>query len=382
MVADGEQNTGTDIQQNQFSQELQLASASDGPWRWVTGLFYFHENVKTQFNAFGLFTGGRDLAVGNAYRKTNAFAPFAQVDWSLTEQWILTAGMRYTWDRKTSNKVQFPPFVTPFNLTFKANDSEPSGTVRLQYAPNDNVLIYAGYARGFKGSGFNLQPGGEQDFGADPEFVDAYDAGFKSTFANNHVRFNAAAFHYDYNNLQRTRFVQNPIPGGLPILVFGNSGKTVADGFEIDLQAVPVEDLELGITYGYTDAEFKNFITASGNFTGNVPNRTPKNTFVSHIQYTYRGWEAGSLSARLDYTRRGAWFDTDANTLERREPAREVINARLAFESKDNNWGLAAWMKNLTDEQYDTSFTVGIGPGTGRFHAPPRTYGVELTVDF
>lgn len=135
-------------------------------------------------------------------------------------------------------------------------------------------------------------------------------------------------------------------------------------------------------SYGYTDAEFKNFVTSSGNFTGNVPNRTPKNTFVSHIQYTYRGWEAGSLSARLDYTRRGAWFDTDANTLERREPAREVINARLAFESKEGNWGVAAWMKNLTDEQYETSFTVGIGPGIGRFHAPPRTYGVELTVDF
>ena len=193
---------------------------------------------------------------------------------------------------------------------------------------------------------------------------------------------NAAIFTYDYTDLQRFRFVQNPTPGGLPILTFGNAGETKASGVELEVVAQPTDAWHLGLTYGYLDAEFENFVTSSGNFTGNVPARSPENSFSAYVQFGATNMSWADFSGRVDYAWRDDWYDTDANTANRKTDALGLLNARLALTSKSGRYTAALWGRNLTDEVSQSSFSVGLGPGIGRLLIPGRTYGVELSAGF
>ena len=374
--------------QDQFSQELRIASPVTERFDWIAGAYYFEQEADTTFTASlgSIFTGGPPspfFLVGLGESKTEAWSAFGHLNYRLSERLTATAGVRYTSEDKDGllDQSPVPSFGIPqAYLQDSASDSEPSVIARLSYRPNDNWLVYGSFSTGYKASGYNIQPSAPEDFKADPEFLDSWEVGAKAEY--NNVRFSASAFINDYTDLQVSRF-ETPPGGGLPVQVFGNAGKMEASGVELQLTWAPVENFSLGMAYGYMNAEYKEFATATQDLTGNVPQRSPENTLAANAQYVLTNLAAVDIRARLDYSYRDEWFGTDTNDPRRHQPSVELLNARLAIEGKDGRWSLAFWGKNLTDELHASQFSPPLfGPGVGRLWALPRHFGADLTWNF
>jgi iron complex outermembrane receptor protein len=148
----------------------------------------------------------------------------------------------------------------------------------------------------------------------------------------------------------------------------------------LEAQAKPIDWLKLMASLGYNNTSIREFSDSSYNdkrtpqvygFTGNLS-----------VEATQPIADRLQLTARIDYDHRGDVFWDLANTL--RTPAKNFVNARLAFERRDSVWSVAIYSHNLTNER--TPAAVGanaFGQGlTLRSANEPRQSGVELQVRF
>ena len=144
---------------DQFTQEFRLVSNSGGPVNWLAGVFFFDESLKVDSFNFDSLAGGADDGYAYQYQDSNAWALFGSVDWQVSDDWTLRAGLRYSSDEKDfrAQRVQ-PLFIN--NLLFgtelsvvipvKVDDSFTSWDLSATYAVNDDVNLYGRVATGFR----------------------------------------------------------------------------------------------------------------------------------------------------------------------------------------------------------------------------------------
>jgi iron complex outermembrane recepter protein len=386
------------LNQEQWSQEFRIESPADKRLSWIAGLYYFQEELDARNDASGQFAtfGGAPNATTLinlliADRKTTAYAVFGQADFKLTDKLSLIGGLRFTTEESEVNKVQpngrQALGINPLNARVSSEDGEWSGTAKITFKPTDDVLFYGGYSRGFKASGFNLNPGGVADISADPEFVDAYEAGVRSDLLDRKLRLNATAFLYKYTDLQRSTFV-TPAGGGITTIAFGNAGEVESKGFELEAQVRPTTNLTLGGTYSYVDAVFENYLERQGNGTiidrsGNTPSRTPENTWSAYLDYD-RTIGAYRLGFRFDWQYRDDTFLQDSNVTSLKTDEVNIGNIRFSLEKEGGPWEVAAFVRNITDEAYILAMTAATGfvAGVGADLGAPRTYGLQVNFNF
>jgi iron complex outermembrane receptor protein len=178
-------------------------------------------------------------------------------------------------------------------------------------------------------------------------------------------------------------------PGGKPVSLIANAASARIQGAELELSAVPLQGLTLGLTGGFTDARF----TGSANTSGSgLPPVTPASPFVNvprwtgsaSSEYTFALSPAYELMGRLDYTYRSAVFHDISGSLLTRQGAYGLLNARLAFEPSDHRWSIAAFGTNITNKHYltgATDFTSSFG-FVFALVAPPAEWGVDLRYRF
>jgi len=146
-------------------------------------------------------------------------AVFGEANWAITDELKVTAGLRHTIDRKRAQPYQ-PRLLTPGigqaplaiqTVVFK----ETTGRLNLEWSPDlsftDKTLLYASYARGYKGGGFNPpQSPGQELFprSYQPEFIDAIEVGSKNTLLGGSLILNGTAFYYDYKGYQVSSIIQ------------------------------------------------------------------------------------------------------------------------------------------------------------------------------
>src|SRR5882757_7437265 len=203
----------------QRSEEVNLASNISSRIKWVGGLYYFNASSgydPSQVTLSGFLqpqTPFGSISVLDNYgiERTQSVAGYGQATASITDQTNLTLGLRYTSEKRKLDVYETidiaggptglpsPPFP-PQGKTF----SEPTWRVSLDHRFSPELMIYASYNRGFKSGGFN--PRVPTDPAYDPEKLDAYEIGFKSDLLSRRLRVNAAAFYYDYSNLQVAKF--------------------------------------------------------------------------------------------------------------------------------------------------------------------------------
>ncbi len=302
------------------------------------------------------------------------------------------------------------------NTFQESEDKEWSGTLKAAYRWNENVMTYASLARGYKGGGFNLDrvqsadglsssgqgitPVNDTSFGG--EFVDSYELGAKTTWADGTLLLNATLFHQEYEDFQLnsflgTSFVVRSIP------------KVTSSGLDAEILWQPRAVMGLMLQGGlmYADTKFGSNIPG-----GDFVERTPLST--SGALYKLPGatmpfapeW-SGSLSATYewDFTSNlvgrfniGAKYMGSYNTgsdldVEKHQDAYTVVNARFAIGRGDNRWSLEFWGTNITDTEYvQVGFDgplQGLFPDPGNplntfnaFPAAPRMYGVTFRVRY
>lgn len=396
----------------QFSQEFQ-AEIQQGALSGVAGVYYLDADAATIFDVrltttFPGFTAFTDSEV-----HTKTWAVFGDFTYDISEQFSVSAGARYTKDKRSATVFRESflgggspifggagiPFPIPPAITsdFDGSRTDNAFTPRLSvsFKPNRNNHFYASYSKGFKGGGFD--PRGQTTQASDlnhdgtvdaaeiydymtflPEKVTSYELGWKGTMLDNRVSAALALFHSDYTDMQ--------IPASVPCLVSGvasfcgltsNAGKARIQGVEFEGNARLLGDaggsrLNFGWSVGYLEGKFKEFITTLNvdedmhlfpplPVVGNTRDvdvadfreiqNTPKWTASGTLNYT-TPLSGGTLNlnSTLSYRSKSQQFELHVPLLDQK--GFTLWNASAVYELADGHWTFGLHGKNLLDKKY------------------------------
>ena len=386
-----------------LSQEITLTGSSlEGRLSWVTGLYYSWERTdRPAWSVIGIFnrqTGRR------RHTKNYSYAGFGQATYELHEKLSLTAGLRLTKERKDFRNRNYDETWTkepgPEN-DISTNDRFSAWTpmVGISSQLTDDLMLYANWSRGFKSGGFNGRPNLDIQNTLDPydeEKVSSLEVGLKSVWLDNRLLVNLAAFYNDYEDIQlvRSTSVFNSSTGEDEFLnLTENAGEATIRGVELKVQARPIPQLQIDTGFGVTDAGFDEFDEIDPESDPGNPviidksdldfAFTPTYTFNFSATYTVPFFGLGNLALRGDYLARSEIWNDVVNSERVKTGKHALVNGRIALELNDEKTEIALWGANLTDRRYIRAgfFVESFGVG-GRYWAPPRTYGLEVTREF
>ena len=370
--------------QHQFSQEVNLTGKA-GALTYILGAYYFNEHILVDSSVTTYATNVR--ANFNPTINTDAIAGFAQGSFAVTEQITLTAGIRYT-----SEKKKFDQIATNFSLvtglpnatyprTYSTDNTYKAWTPKfgIELRPTDGLLIYASATKGFKSGGFNFSSANAAQ-GFDPEMLWSYEAGAKLDLLDRLLRLNGTVFHYDYSDLQVQSFLS---PGVVDIT---NASDAKVDGAEFEAQLRPASWLKLGGNLAYLNARYKNYTSAL--LPGNIPYDASGNRLNLAPKWSYSVFAeadtaigAGSGFIRGEYNYRTRQFFTASNSGLDTQPGYGLLNASIGYTFPGEHFELLAFARNLSDREYVTS-TASFASGIVGRVGEPRTYGIRAVAKF
>lgn len=378
--------------QEQFSQEFQLSQTTED-FKWVLGAYYLREDVREAIdNNFILFYITPPFSeVGEGPLSTNDlssynFAVFGQGSYNLTDKFSVTAGLRWTYEKKNvaiSGPYGLATGGLPLNVSGAESWNNVSPRLGVEYQASEDMLLYASVTRGFKSGSFNGRPDRNNSFDPyDPEKVWAYEFGFKSEFADNRIRLNGAAFWTEYSGIQLVSALVDS--NGQPYFPVANAGDTEIKGFELELTARPVEPLNLFASVGVTDEKWSDIRPVA------LVTEDTRLPMMSHFtgvfgaDYTVPVSDFGSVNFGANYSYRSAFFVDTGNSALLRQKGYGLLDARIILQPASENWQLQIWGKNLTDKEYITwaqdLIPLGLTHATS-FFGRPREYGVTFRVN-
>ncbi len=380
-----------------FSQELQIASQPGGPLTWTAGVYYFHNDNRNDpvfLNLSGPLsplptTPGRITI--SSRELTESIAGFAQATINVLDTTRLTVGARYTYEKRKFNGQQD---VTLNNGTFipgalirgKVSTDRPSWRVSVEHDFSERVMGYLSFNQSFKSGGFSLNSPTAPAY--DPETLKAFEAGIKSELFDRTVRFNAAAFYYDYTDVQVNQYLN-------AVNVLTNGAKAEIYGVDVDFEVHPTSALTLRASAALLHSEFTDYrnaafwtprldangipngglVATTGDATGNkLPYATPTALSISANYVIPSPVGEFEIAVADSYS---SGFATEADNVIK-QPSYHLANASLTWTSKKDNLSLRAWIANIFNEAV-ISQGAGNAPGYQvSYSNPPRTFGLTL----
>jgi iron complex outermembrane receptor protein len=272
---------------------------------------------------------------------------------SLTDRLSLTAGLRTSDDDKIFTFSHF------FDATVLGGGESDDWKLGLDYQLDDTQMIYFQAASGYTASTFNGRPFTPEQLIPQPaEELISYEVGYKTDFDN--VRFNATLFHSDYK--ERVAGVAQTLDqNGLPSTV-AVSGPAVIDGIEFEVSTAIGDFWAVNAAFGYLDysadaiaAGLPNPLTPCGfafcaaEQDGGAPPGQPRKNVSGGVSYFAQLGNGGTLTPRIDFF----WTDT----IQSIQPGATIgdyilTNARVTYETPDQDWSLSFALTNATDEFY------------------------------
>lgn len=363
---------------DQFSQEIRLTSPVGEVFDWIAGVYYF-EQTASSARPVTVFGFGLN---STAEVESRSYAAFGQANWRPIENLTLTGGLRFTHeDKDLRNFVQTAPILFPTfgPLSASISDEDVSPMVSAVYAVSDNVNVYGTVSRGFKSGGFNA------DYIDDPallsfdsESVTNYEMGVKGDLIDGRLRFAAAAFQMQYEDLQVLSLSQ-----AFAGFFIQNAAEATINGFELELDAVVSDNLEVRGSLGLLDATYDSFANAQGgDFSGNNLPDAPSVTANISARYAHEFQGGGSLFAYGEWSFRDQRFAESSNIpLTTSVESSSLLNGRVGYASPDSRWELSLWGKNLADDDYEVfRFANPLSGQLSATYNDPLTYGVTLRV--
>ncbi|MDY6944455.1 MAG: TonB-dependent receptor [Pseudomonadota bacterium] len=354
-----------------LSQEVRLASPDNQPLRWIVGGFYLGTERDLGTTGRLLIANGPIIPlISNAEENDNdAYSAFAQVDYDITARTTLGVSLRYDRDRREQTNAGDPTRPT---RTKSFSDVQPR--VVLDHKLNDDHLVYATYATGFRSGGFNGVGG--RPF--DSETLQNYEVGYKSTWWSDRLRLNAAVFRSRSEDYQF--FYLDFDQGGAQVI--DNLDQVEFTGAELEWQLQATRYWTLMGAVGLLDSDIEAFDP-----TLTVPvergNRTPKTQKSTFSLGSQLQVPLGSLTGtlRVDYGRWGRkyWHPDNVDV---RDPV-NMLDLRVSIGNE--RWTATAWGRNVLDEFYWQDFnSLEFGAPGVDLGSPssPDTYGVELKYQF
>ena len=329
----------------QFSEEAFFTSSSEIGGRgldWTAGIFYLHEETEVE-QQFDIFTfAGRPPGDTQFFdQDIDAIAGYGEADLAISDRLTLTGGLRYTDETKDVVVNSFSPDGS-FNFDYADSYSVSKWTWKtgIDYVVSDDFFVYATAGTGFRSGGIGINPSAKtvDEITSDifkPEEALSYEAGFKSTFLDGGLTFNANIFYVDYTSLQ--------------LAVAGTDGITVdtpdatVHGFEAELSAVLTEGLTLNANLGTQSDDIKK----SELQLKNTPDWQGR---IGLVYTTALAGERGGITISGDVSYTDDYYASTGNTIF--VEAYSTFNAMARWDSPAGRWGVSVSGKNLSDEYY------------------------------
>ena len=373
-----------------FSQEFNLSVSSESV-DWLVGVYYADdENKRSSFFEFPQPVLGLPLpaAMDNVrptYDSTTT-AVFVDATWEISDRARIVGGVRRTEDElvdaHTSEIFLYMPDKVSIALQCDQKEdldwSETTLRASAQYDMSDNSNIYATYSEGYKAGGVVASECSEP---YDPEFVDAFEIGYKGSFADGRTNLSAALFYYDYADFQVAQII------GLGSATV-NAGDAEVRGAELELSSNLNDNWYLNGSVTLLDTEYDDFLNTdamqpqlgSQQLKGNSLNGAPETSVNIGLAYETALSSGGSLTIRGDLAYRSRVYFREFNNKDDSQEAYTVVNLNAIWASADSLWTGRLFAKNLTDQDYVVGL-VGSSSNGGRLGSwgPPRQVGIELT---
>jgi iron complex outermembrane receptor protein len=233
--------------------------------------------------------------------------------------------------------------------------------------------------------------------------VQSHEVGVKSEWLDGRVTANAAAFHYNLQNLQLGRTLPDPARGF--INRFENAAGLEGDGVETEFSYRATDRLRLRAAADYLDARFTRFDTINQfnsdltipppmapllpvpipttSYAGNRPRNSPEWAYSLSGEYDAPLAGDARLTFAVDLSYKSEQFFSEFNDPVEGTGDYTLLDARISYRAANDRWTAALGGQNLTDELVESgSFAVSLSRTIGRTYLPPRTYGVTFDYRF
>ena len=422
--------------QTTITQEVNLVSSEPlfGKLDWLAGVFYLDTEVEISilerldfgfdgtfdpFTVDTIYAYGGDVGfISDSKPERDSTSLYAQGTWNYSDTWRSVFGLRYTEDEVYSSVTNY--YGREGTDILEIESDKVTGRLVLEHDINDSTMLFGSFTKGFKPGGSNLTYGTEAVVAPivvlpifNEEIVNAYELGLKTDLADGRVRLNAAAFYYDYKNLQYQATDPEVFNGGV-----GNIPTSEIFGAELEFSAFLSDSLILDARMAWLDTEITsdhlaldnvqseaagNALLGQGfglfsdeiqiaradqiqNVNGNELAKTPSFTGNLSLSWTKELEAWGEMRSTLQYTYRGDFkhrifnnADTDV------VPSYDVLDLVVGFyPGTGESWRVELVAKNLTDEDgINARFTDVFGVGaTGDELIGPRQMMVRFGMDF
>ena len=367
------------VRQNIFSEELTLKSKISGRYQWRVGAFFFSDSYKKSTYIHYI---PQNYCMPNLYDSpTRGLSVYHQSSLRIIGGLNAKLGLRFDYEHAKENYEAYKT-ASAFDRTLgtpidsyesRLNFTQLTPKFALEYLFNDEEMVYASVARGYKTGGFNSAFTSDDERTFNPEYNWNYEVGFKGSMLDHTLQADLTLFYVDWRHQQ---IAQTVVGVGN---ITRNAGHSDSKGVELGLTARPVQPLTLRLSYGYTYARFLDYEkSATVSYTGNMLPFVPRETLSFRGAYTIlpccSAIDRIVLSAGVNGMGKIYWNEDNAVY----QPFYTLLDAKVSVTSGRLTW--EAWGKNLNNTDYLTYyFKTNTGYGQqGR----PLTFGTSLILEF
>ena len=406
-----------------WTQEFRLLSPDSSKLRWILGAFYFGDHAAYDPLTFqGAFIAPLPFINTIGKQKTDSYSGFADGTYPITDNTNLTAGVRYTSDKRsvTAGTETVPPigFVPASNSPQSETWDKLTYRAALSHNFTQDFMAYVAYNRGFKSGIYNLVITPFSPIGppVQPETLDAYTLGEKAEFMEHRLRVNTEFFYYKDKNIQ-----VDEVNGAATFIT--NAASATFKGVDLDVTFQPVSALTITGSVEFLDGHYDSFpngqffvyqqtggncaftvvpggpvpcggavtppgyngTTGEWNLGGNKTIQSPP--FSSYLSAIYHiPSSVGRWDLSVGWSHTGNYYADADNGLGQVAPSHpnndkqaliDLVNSSITWTSTSGHFDAQVYGRNLTGEKY-WSFALEDAFETQYSAAAPRTYGITL----
>ncbi|MFG6486658.1 TonB-dependent receptor [Roseateles sp. BYS78W] len=399
----------------QTTQEFRLQSNTNDPLQWIAGLYYFNEKLQVDSFNFDSFAAG-DPQNGYAvqHQEATSWAAFGNVKYAVTPDLKLTAGLRYTDDKKDfdAQRTQHPTLPNIALVTANPKSSNWSWDLGANYSLDKATSVYTRVATGYRAPSIqgrilffdaSAVPAGTSPISiANSEKVLSVEAGFKADLLDNTARISGSVFKYRVKDMQLTAG-----SGSINQNRLVNAAKAEGQGFELDAQAIIARDWRTTLGFSYNDTKIKDpnlYVAPCGNanfqflqantgctvtnaagpngtvsINGNPLPRAPKIVWNWTLKYSTE-IGAGELTVLTDWAYKDKYNMFLYEAKEYTAKAALEGGLRVGYGWENGKYEVAAFSRNITNHRQVVA-AIDFDNLTGIVNEP-RSYGVQFKASF
>lgn len=359
----------------QRTHEVRLNSVGESAFSWVAGVYHFNEEI-FRASSYNTVTPGPLIVV--PFRPnvdSRSKAVFGQLTYRLDPKLRVTLGARTTRDEKSGHDPLSGSLTGP-GYSAHVESSKSNFRLAADYDLAPAVMVYGSLSTGYKAGGFNDTSGSAYK----PENITSIEGGVKGRFFGNKLRLSAAAFHYDYKDMQLTSVVCTGVSTAANCgALTTNASNATVKGVEVEGNYNPTLDDRINFSVATSDGKFKKYLpNASDDWSGQQIDRAPAyNASLSYAR-TVMFDSGASLVARVGTRLNGAYFLSDsAAAIRYRQPAYRKSDIGVTYTAPSHSYYVQAYVRNIENEvTLDSLLPGGFGVGA------PRTFGVRAGTQF